>query len=515
MISIPCFSFRKNFESEIALRKGIATHRIRYSPTDPYYKGTNRIDNKYQNIVYNHIGNMENVWNKYTGEDVLVADIDSGIDINHPDFTNNIHPESAYFYTEYENERIDSPYEVKMKVGKEYITHDYDSKNHEWISHGTSTAGVMAAEADSLGTVGIAFEAQILVLKVDFEDYSINEAMKYAVDLGAKVINMSFGAYATPYYDNYERKYYDIENEDYFPGSDTSMIEGINYAYNHGVILVAAAGNECTDTHSYPACNEHVIGVGALKENSGSIAANYSNYNLSTDTPNSNPSVDVVAPGTVIAPSYGGNQMNPTHTYEKISGTSFACPIVSGAAILWKDKNPAGTPDQFEEQLYTSATDIGNTGWDKKYGYGAVDIEKLLLNDEEPIEENDTEITSISLNETNIAMEEGAEFLLVVNTNPNGIPFNATYSSSSPEVASVNNAGRITALKEGKATISVKVNNLSATCNVEVRKSGNNGDSNTSIKIRICGGNIITTSTFLSLTSILGFFLLKRKKSNR
>lgn len=517
VISIPSFAIKKRFDDAVVVKRGIATHRIRYTPTDPYYKGTQKVDNKYQNILYNHIGNMETVWDSYTGKDVLVADIDSGIDINHPDFTNNIHPQSAYFYTEYENEEPDSPYEVKMQVGTQYINHDYDDEYHEWVAHGTNTAGVIAAENDGVGTVGIAYDAELLVIKVDFEDYSINEAIKYAVDLGAKVINMSFGGYSEPYYDGYEKKLHNEKYVDYFPNSDTSMIEGLNYAYNHGVILIAAAGNECTDTHSYPACNDHVIGVGALKENSGTTAASYSNYNLASDTPNTNPSVDVVAPGTVVVPSYSGSRISGHSSYTKIQGTSFSCPVVVGAAAIWKEKNPAGTPDQFESQLYASATDIGNTGWDRKYGYGAVDIEKLILNGVAPIEEIDDEISSFSLNETDISMEIGAEFLLIIDANPSGIPFNATYTSSNPSVAAVNKAGKISALKTGNTTITVQINDLSVNCHVKVVRPTDDGNNGEDIVVHhlLCGGDIVTTSTFLSLTSLLGFFLLKYRKKNK
>lgn len=507
LISIPTFSFShylnlKDFAN--------SNKRIKYKPTDPYYLGIEKVSNKYQNILFNNIGNIENVWDEYTGKGVLVADIDSGIDINHPDFSNNIHEESAYFYTEYENDDIDSPFEVKSKIGLDYIGHDYDEKDHSWISHGTSTAGVIASESDLVGTIGVAFDAQLLVLKVDFEDYSINEAIKYAVDKGAKVINMSFGGYAEPYYDHYLDEYFDEENVDYYPGSDTSMIEAINYAYNHGVILVASAGNECTDTHSYPACNEHVIGVGALKENSDNTAANYSNYNSVSDTPKTNPSVDIVAPGTVVTTDYSGSKTRGHSSYTKISGTSFSCPVVVGAAALWKEKNPFGTHEQFEKQLFESANDIGSSGWDKKYGYGALDVEKLLLNDEEPILNYD-EITSMSINIEKVSIEENKDYLLVATVNPLGTPFNAIYTSSNPEIATVNNAGRITGIKEGNTTITVTINDLSATCEVEVTKAAEKEDDE-EIRFNICGGNIATTSTFLSLISILGFFLLKVKK---
>lgn len=506
-IAIPCFSYRQNLDS----KNIIQLRRIKFKPavthSDPYYKGTSKVGGKYQNILYNHIGNMEEVWDNYTGNGVLVADIDSGIDINHPDFTNNISNKSAYFYTEYEDDSWDSDFEIKSKVGKNYVTHDWDDYYYEWVAHGSNTAGVIAAEADGVGTVGIAYNASLLVLKTDFDDNSINAAIKYAVDNGAKVINMSFGGYAEPYYDGYQNRWFDEEYSDYFPGSDTSMVEALNYAHNHGVILVAAAGNECTDTHSYPACNNYVIGVGALAENSGTTAAEYSNYNLSSDTASTNPSVDISAPGTVVTPSYTGSKSSGKSDYEKIDGTSFSCPVVVGAAALWLEKNPTGTPAQFEEQLYASATDIGSTGWDKKFGYGAININKLLLNSE-PIDGGDKEITSISLNKTELNLKVGETFLLEITTNPEGVPFEATYTSNNESVITVSNGGKITALKKGDAVITVRVNNLTATCSVRVTTDSDGSNA----AHKLCGGNITTTSIFLSLTSALGYFLLKLRR---
>ena len=511
-ISVPCFTYAsQKIEESNVYTRGIAKGRIiyepAYSPTDPYYKGTSRVERKYQNILYNYIGNIESVWDSYTGKDVLVADIDSGIDIRHPDFANAISDRSAFFYTEYENDDYDSPYEVKYDIGTAFITHDFDQETRTYEPHGSNTAGVIGARNNGVGTVGIAYDCTLLVLKMDFDDNSISAAIKYAVDEGAKVINMSFGAYAEPYYNGYTHKTCNKAYEDYYPGTESSMAEALNYAHEHGVILVAAAGNECTDTHSYPACNDYVIGVGALAENSFSQKSSYSNYNLKDDTPETNPSVDVVTPGTVVVPSYGGSRMRGQSTYDLTEGTSFSCPVIVGAAALWLEKYPNGTPTQFEKALYNTTNDIGKSGWDTTFGYGSLNIEALLNYEveEAPI------VNSISLDKTSVEIGIGESETLVATTDPESALSEVTFTSSNYSIVGVDRNGKITGIKSGTATITAKVGDLSATCAVTVTR--NNSDP---IGYHtICGGEVAATSAILSSTAILGFFLLKLKKKQK
>ena len=483
--------------------------------TDPYFTGSSKVSyagsRYYQNISYNHIAkNMKNVWNTYTGEGVKVAVIDTGLDINHPDFQEHLDPESAYFYTRYNSDY--TQHQTTTVEGIENLAHDkvLDEKTNKYYleSHGTNTAGALAAEMNGEGTVGVAPNVTLLALKVDLDDYSIDRAIKYAVDHDAKVINMSFGGYAEKYYDHRLREW--CSEDDYDPVNATSLIEALTYAHANDVILVAAAGNECTPTHSYPACNEYVIGVGALATDSGTTKADYSNYNLTSDTPDTNPSVDVVAPGTVVVPECELDTLGRvSSTYTINFGTSFSAPIVAGMAALWKEKYPEGTPLQFEDALYNTCKDLGIGGWDDKFGYGSAQVDALLAYDiyQNPVDE--VRATSIKFTRTIVTVDIDESYETSVVIEPEGVTNRVSYTSSDDSIAYVSNSGVITGVKTGACTITATIDGLSATVAVSV---GTILDTVVGGFLNFCGGNAVTTSSILSLISLIGIALLLNKK---
>ena len=489
--------------------------------TDPYFTGEKVIREGFsyydQSILYNNIlaGNnkMENIWEEYTGQGVTIAVIDTGLDINHPDFQTNVSPLSASFYTRY-NESF-TEYHVYKEVGTQHLMHDrvYDEDYHEYYleSHGTNTAGTACAEMNGVDTVGVAPGATLLALKVDLDDYSINEAIKYAADNGAKVINMSFGGYAERYYDHRLQEW--CSDDAYAEGADTSMIEALNYAHGKDVILVAAAGNECTSTHSYPACNDYVIGVGALAINSSTIKADYSNYNLDKDTPKTNPSVDISAPGTVVVPEceYDKRSSSGKSTYMINQGTSFSSPVVAGMAALWLEKNPNGTPKQFEDALFNSAKDIGTPGWDTTFGYGSAQIDRLL-NYESTVEE--IRATSIKFAKSSVSVAVNNTIEMPATVEPANATNKVAYTSSDNTIAYVSNDGVITGAKKGTATITAVIDGLSATLEVKVGSDIDWIDYMDGFA-SFCGGNVVTTSAMLSLIALIGIALiLNKKKTN-
>lgn len=466
-------------------------HRVIYhplvSPNDPYYTGQSTMSGSSQKIVFNHIGDIEAVWDNYTGKGVTIAIIDTGIDITSNEFTNNISDKSCYIYTTYD-EIDEEIYETHIDVGLDKLKNPFEENTY--VDHGTSIAGVIAAEKDGEGMVGIAYDATLLVIKCDLYDPSINEAIKYATDNGADIINMSFGAYTEAIFPT------DVEGVDYSYDADTVNVEAINYAHEHGVILFSAAGNENVAIHSYPVCNDYVIGVGALAKNSDNEKASYSNYNLPTDTPYTNPSVDVVAPGTVLTTSYVGTESHGRGSYAVKSGTSFSTPIVAAAAALWLEKNPNGTPDEFEEALYNSASDIGRSGWDTTFGWGALDVKALLEYENTP---SIIEVEDLILNKEEITLNVGESFKLEVTISPENADFDGKieYFSENNDIASIDANGNITAINKGEVNIKIKYKDIIKNCHVTVNKPN-----------VTCGGNVYTTSIFLSLISLLGLFII-------
>lgn len=346
-----------------------------FSPKDPFYTGDQTISvsgmNVYQNIALGYVGSLENVWNTYKGKGVTVAVIDTGIDINHPDFKGRISQNSAYV-----SRQGSSSTETKVDIGLQYLAHDYS--NNQYVSHGTNTAGVISAGINNGGVVGIAPESTVLAIKVDMYNISVCKAIEYAVDNGADVINISLGSYCEPYINGNTGEAHNIKDKDYFPGADQDFQTPIDYAYEHNVIVVASAGNEKTNVKCYPAANNHVIGVGAFKEYSNTDIASFSNYNDSETKEGQNVSVDLCAPGYVVTTDFKGPKDAGRSTFCQTQGTSFSSPIVAGAACLWKQEHPNGTPDQFKNDLIKSCVDVGKPGWDHTYGYGALNIQNLV-----------------------------------------------------------------------------------------------------------------------------------------
>jgi subtilisin family serine protease len=208
-------------------------------------------------------------------------------------------------------------------------------------SHGTHVAGIIAAERNnSLGANGIAGNVKIMAIRNtpngDEYDKDVALGIRYAVDNGAKIINMSFGKYYSPHA-NWVR-------------------DAIVYAGQNDVLIVHGAGNESLDLDkkaNYP--NDQVnngvevsntfLNVGATTYNYGSsMVANYSNYGKIN--------VDVFAPGSKIYSTY------PENEYKSINGTSMAAPAVSGIAALIRSYYPNLSAAQVKQILMDSGLPI-------------------------------------------------------------------------------------------------------------------------------------------------------------
>jgi subtilisin family serine protease len=292
---------------------------------------------------------------------VRVAVIDSGIDGSHPDLQGRIAAHRTF-------------------VGGSALV---DSQGH-----GTFVAGLIAAQVNNeLGGAGIAFPAQLVVAKVVRGNRSVSleaeaAAIRWAVDQGARVINLSLGGLRDP------RR----------PDRDTySALEAaaIRYAHTRGAVVVAAVGNADQAPSapwpyaSYPAALPHVIGVSALARD-GSVPGFSNRDPIYNDI--AAPGQDLVStfprPLTIARPTCDEQGYSPCgpEEYRRAEGTSFAAPQVSAAAALLLAARPTLQPDQVASLLERSSVDANaSTGCrrcplqrDSFSGWGRLDIAKSL-----------------------------------------------------------------------------------------------------------------------------------------
>lgn len=253
--------------------------------------------------------NAPEVWaHGYTGEGIVVAVLDTGVDYNHTDLNANIWVNSG----EIAGDGIDND-------GNGYVDDvrgwNFDANNNEPMDrdgHGTHVAGTIAGEKNSFGVTGVAYNAEIMAVKVLGDDGSgtytaIADGIRYAVDNGAHIINMSLGG-----------------------GYSYSIDAAIQYAQQHGVFVAIASGNESAAVPSYPAQHAseytNVISVGAHDRTND--LADFSNRVGNSQA------VQVDAPGVNIYSAL------PNRSYARFNGTSMATPHVAGLAALALSANP-------------------------------------------------------------------------------------------------------------------------------------------------------------------------------
>lgn len=251
----------------------------------------------------------------FHGSGVIVAVLDTGVDTTHPDLKDNLI--SGYNF-----------------VDKNDDVSDLDG-------HGTMVTGIIAAVANnSEGIVGVAPEVKIMPLKVLTSKggnwIDLDLAIIYAANHGAKIITMSLGGQSSLLF-------------------DAATQAAINFAYQQGCVLIAAAGNDNSSEPFYPAAYDKVIAVSAVDQSDNKASfSNFGSY------------IDISAPGVNIL----STMINGTYAYG--SGTSFAAPFVAGVAALLLSKHPNLTPQEVAETLYNYAEDLGESGWDQFYGWGLV-----------------------------------------------------------------------------------------------------------------------------------------------
>ena len=219
--------------------------------------------------------------------------------------------------------------------------------------HGTHCAGIIAAVDNDIGVIGVAPEANLYSLKM-----LDSTGSGYSSDLIAAI------EWAIQTHEDADSAN-DIQIISMSLGSDsgvTALETACSQAYAHGILLVAAAGNDGNiggigDTVDYPGAYNSVIAVAAT--DSTDKRASFSS---------TGPAVELAAPGVNIYSTYQGG-------YASLSGTSMACPHVVGTAALVLAANPSFTNDNIRDRLAQTATDLGTFGRDNLYGFGIVNAE--------------------------------------------------------------------------------------------------------------------------------------------
>ena len=314
------------------------------TPNDPFYKYQWHLDNSGTGGI-----RMQSAWDVNTGSpSVIVAIVDTGV--AYEDFGSfRKAPDFA---------------QTTFVPGYDFVANDTHPNDEN--SHGTHVAGTVAQSTDNgVGVAGVAYKTAIMPVRVldgnGFGSYTnIADGIHFAVDHGAKVISMSLGGPAA-----------------------LTMENAVKYAYDHGVTVVAAAGNDGPNgAPSYPAAyNAYVIAVAATRRDE--MLSFYSTNGTYVDVaaPGGDLNVDQNGDGFadgVLQQTFNPNTKNPQDFgYWFFQGTSMATPHVAGVAALLVTKGVTG-PDAVRAAIEKTARDRGPVGKDAGYGWGLLDAYAAL-----------------------------------------------------------------------------------------------------------------------------------------
>jgi subtilisin family serine protease len=285
---------------------------------------TSRHDARGQQVDWSH-GNfgVDSVHLRTKGQGIKVAILDTGVDLDHPDLRGNV-----------------------------VLSKDFTGKGtaDDGNGHGTHVAGIVAAIDNSVGVIGVAPEAKLVIGKVLGDDGSgfdnnIAKAIDWAVDVGADVISLSLGS------------------PQYSAVTHGAILEAVK---SHHVAVVAAAGNSGFQGVDYPGKLIETVAVAAVDKS-----------NRRADFSSVGSEVDIAGPGVQILSTY------PDGRVATLSGTSMATPFVAGViACVLSYRRATGQPDlthdELRQLLQANAADAGQPGRDGEYGWGLIRPEDML-----------------------------------------------------------------------------------------------------------------------------------------
>ncbi|MDD3474370.1 MAG: S8 family serine peptidase [Candidatus Dojkabacteria bacterium] len=348
------------------------------------------------------------------GSGIKVCILDTGIDYNHEDLKNN------------------------YKFGRNFV--DGSNNPFDGYGHGTHVAGTIAAEDNSVGVIGVAPEADLIIGKVLDNNGSgsydwIVAGIQWAIDNNAQIISMSFGG-----------------------GTYSQALKDIcDAAKNAGIVLVAAAGNSdgngTQNTIGYPAKYDSVIAVASTDVNDNRSSFSSTGQELWVAAPGSNV-LSTVPKGTCPL-------CNPSG-YNTLNGTSMATPHVSGMVALMLKANPTLSPNDVKTILSTTSIDLGQTGRDVFYGYGRIDAVNAVGDNPAPV------LSSITIpSSANVQAGLTVNLTATCKDSNNSIMNcpSLTWKSDNTSIASVLN-GVVTGNTEGIANITCSNSSNIITSNI-------------------------------------------------
>jgi subtilisin family serine protease len=310
----------------------------------------------------------QRAWAFTRGSGIVVAVVDTGADFSHPDLSSNLIPVSGSNLVENTAYRcpFQSPLETPKPTASAALAQDDNG-------HGTHVSGTIAARTgNGRGVAGLAPAARVLPVKVldadgAGEDRDVARGICFAVDHGAKIVNLSLGT--------------DTVGTLLVAGQPQDTNRAIAYAYSKGAAVIVAAGNEGFPICEYPANDAKALCVGSVDRRD--VKSHFSNFGSG---------LGVVAPGglgslvfceddediwSTVLPGAGGDCANDG--YETFAGTSMATPHVSAIAALIASRYGArATPQFIYGRLKNTADDLGPAGPDPAYGYGRVNAYRAM-----------------------------------------------------------------------------------------------------------------------------------------
>ena len=340
---------RLNADADIEFAEPVHTYSTRQVTNDPFLSSTGSWGQPYSDLWGLLSIGAPAAWDTATGTGVVVAVVDTGMDINHPDLAANVWTNPGEvdfnFFDDDNNGFTDDVHGWNFVFGNNDVS--------DFSGHGTHVAGTIAATGNNgIGVIGVAWGAQVMPVKALDDsgtgfDFELAPAIMYAAANGADVINASWTG----------------------EGTSDSIEEAIQFATGLGTVFVAAAGNSSEDAMNFfPANSPEAITV-AASDPFGNFAF-FSNFGSKIDV--TAPGVDILslqASGTFLGPQVADG-------YIRLDGTSMATPHVSGVAALALSENPGYSTEQVRQIIRASATSVP---FDSRFGYGNLNAAAAVL----------------------------------------------------------------------------------------------------------------------------------------